>query len=53
MHGTYVNKKHLQREEPTQLSDGDEITFGAQVNRGLEVFPACAFKLKLDFVPFK
>jgi len=53
MHGTYINNKQLSVRDPTRISDGDEITFGAEVKRGPETFPACAFQVKIDFVPYK
>jgi pSer/pThr/pTyr-binding forkhead associated (FHA) protein len=53
MHGTYINNKQLSVRDPTRILDGDEITFGAEVKRGPETFPACAFQVKIDFVPYK
>lgn len=53
MHGTYINNKQLIVREPTQISDGDEITFGAEVKRGVETFPACAFRVKIEFVHYE
>lgn len=53
MHGTFVNNNKLATREPTSVSDGDEITFGAEVKRGPETFAACSFQVKIDYVPYR
>lgn len=49
MHGTYVNGLQLHREETAELQDGTEITFGADVTRGEEVFPAKTFRVGVQW----
>jgi len=53
MHGTYVDKTHLEAYESKHLSDGDTVVFGAEVKRGEEVFPACAFRITYEYSPYK
>jgi hypothetical protein len=53
MHGTYVNGSELQRKEPKALNNGDVVVFGAEVRRGVEIFPACAFQVNYEFLPVK
>lgn len=53
MHGTYVNGGELQRKKPQTLQSGDVIVFGAEVRRGVETFPACAFQVTYEFLPAK
>ena len=53
MHGTYLNGSRIVAHHPTELSDGDEIVFGAEVRRGSELFPACAFRINYEFGPYK
>ncbi|KAH6674548.1 hypothetical protein B0J14DRAFT_562661 [Halenospora varia] len=53
MHGTCLNGRKLATKEPTVVNNGDELVFGAEVRRGPEVFPACAFRVNIDFVPYK
>ena len=53
MHGTFVNDLQLERHEPSELSDGDLVVFGAEVKRNLDTFPACAFRVNYEFLPFK
>ncbi|KAF4632318.1 hypothetical protein G7Y89_g5809 [Cudoniella acicularis] len=53
MHGTCLNGRKLAADEPAVVVNGDELVFGAEVRRGPEVFPACAFRVSLDFVPYK
>ena len=53
MHGTYVNGAELQRKEPKTINSGDVVVFGAEVRRGLETFPACAFQVNYEFLPAK
>ena len=52
MHGTYVNDLELERKKARELSDGDKVVFGAEVRRGPETFPACAFRINYAFSPF-
>ncbi|KAI5805786.1 hypothetical protein EDC01DRAFT_626600 [Geopyxis carbonaria] len=49
MHGTYVNGLQLHHEETAELQDGTEITFGADVTRGDEVFPAKTFRVGVQW----
>lgn len=53
MHGTFVNDLQLRRGEPSGLSSGDLVVFGAEVKRNLDTFPACAFRVNYEFLPFK
>jgi pSer/pThr/pTyr-binding forkhead associated (FHA) protein len=53
MHGTYLNTAELARKSPTVLRDGDTLVFGAEVRRGPETFPACAFRVNYEFLPYK
>ncbi|KAH8685571.1 hypothetical protein BGZ60DRAFT_395475 [Tricladium varicosporioides] len=53
MHGTCLNGRKLATKEPTVINNGDELVFGAEVRRGPEVFPACAFRVNIDFIPYK
>lgn len=53
MHGTYVNHDQLKKKEARGLSDGDIVVFGAEVKRGEETFPACAFKITYEILPYK
>jgi pSer/pThr/pTyr-binding forkhead associated (FHA) protein len=53
MHGTYLNTAELARKQPTVLRDGDNLVFGAEVRRGPETFPACAFRVNYKFFPYK
>lgn len=53
MHGTYVNDTQLRRHEPRGLSNDDLVVFGAEVKRNLDTFPACAFRVNYEFLPFK
>lgn len=53
MHGTYLNTAELARKSPTVLRDGDTLVFGAEVRRGPETFPACAFRVNYKVLPYK
>lgn len=53
MHGTFLNNKKLTPKEPTHLSDGDKISFGAEVSRGVDVFTPCTFRVNIDFLPYR
>lgn len=53
MHGTFVNGNRLAPDVPTELQDGDHIILGAEVRRGRETFPACAFDLAYRLTKFK
>jgi hypothetical protein len=53
MHGTYLNKCQLKTNETRNLNDGDVVIFGAEVKRGDETFPACAFQLSYNLTPFR
>lgn len=53
MHGTFLNNDMLKQHEPTILNDCDVLVFGAQVTRGTETISACAFKVNLEFVPYR
>lgn len=45
MHGTTRNGFPVEKNTPTEIRDGDNLIFGAEVRRGLEVFPACSFHI--------
>ncbi|KUJ12059.1 uncharacterized protein LY89DRAFT_688532 [Mollisia scopiformis] len=49
MHGTYVNGVELARHVPLTLNNGDIVVFGAEVRRGPETFPACSFRIAIEF----
>jgi hypothetical protein len=53
MHGTFVNDTQLRRHEPRGLSNDDLVVFGVEVKRNLDTFPACAFRVNYEFLPFK
>lgn len=53
MHGTYLNHYQLKTREARSLIDGDVVIFGAEVKRGDETFPACAFKVGYNVTPLK
>ena len=53
MHGTYLKNYRLAKDEPRELSDGDVLTLGAEVKRGIETFPACSFKLNYEVRPYE
>ena len=53
MHGTFVNSFQLRQHEPRELVNGDLVVFGAEVKRNLDTFPACAFSIGCEFLPFK
>lgn len=53
MHGTLLNNVQLPRREMRAISDGDVVVFGAEVRRGPETFPACAFRINFEFLPCK
>ncbi|CAG8982180.1 hypothetical protein HYALB_00003616 [Hymenoscyphus albidus] len=52
MHGTFLNDNKLEEMKDAALNKGDILVFGAEVKRGLEVFPACSFKVDLAFAPY-
>jgi hypothetical protein len=53
MHGTCLNENKLVDEAPSVVHDGDILKFGAEVRRGTEIFPACAFRVNLEFSPYR
>jgi pSer/pThr/pTyr-binding forkhead associated (FHA) protein len=52
-HGTYLNNTALEQKKQRSVSDNDIVVFGTEVRRGSEVFPACAFRINYEFVPYK
>ena len=52
MHGTFVNGSQLPSNSPTELQDNDSIVLGAEVRRGHEMIPACAFQLKYHLMRY-
>lgn len=52
MHGTYHNHPRLTQGEPSILSNGDILVFGAEVKRGTDIFPACAFRVTFEYTPY-
>jgi pSer/pThr/pTyr-binding forkhead associated (FHA) protein len=50
-HGTRLNGIKLARKEPKVLTDGDIVTFGAEVRRGSDTFPACSFTITYECFP--
>lgn len=53
MHGTFLNGSRINTHTLTELNDGDEVVFGAEVRRGIEIFPACAFRISYELGPYK
>lgn len=53
MHGTYLNNSQLLTNELQTLSPNDILVFGAEVKRGDETFPACAFRVNYEIFPAK
>ena len=53
MHGTFLNGSRITTNLLTELNDGDELVFGAEVRRGTEIFPACAFRVTYELGPYK
>jgi len=51
MHGTYLNNVELPRKSPAPLGNNDVVVFGAEVKRGPETFPACRFRVNVNFEP--
>lgn len=49
MHGTFVNGLQLHSAETAELQQGTEVTFGAEVTRGDEVFPAKTFRCEVEW----
>ncbi|KAI9806745.1 MAG: hypothetical protein M1825_006202 [Sarcosagium campestre] len=49
MHGTFINNQRLRRFSPVAVKNDDVITFGSEVNRGPEMFPARAFRIETQW----
>lgn len=49
MHGTFVNGLQLHRSETAELQEGTEVTFGVEVTRGDDVFPAKTFRCEVKW----
>jgi hypothetical protein len=49
MHGTFVNGLQLHPNETAELQEGTEVTFGAEVTRGDEVYPAKTFRCEVHW----
>jgi len=49
MHGTFVNGLLLHPNETAELQQGTEVTFGAEVTRGDEVYPAKTFRCEVEW----
>ena len=49
MHGTFVNGLQLHPNETAELQQGTEVTFGAEVTRGDEVYPAKTFRCEVEW----
>jgi hypothetical protein len=49
MHGTYVNGLQLHLNETAELQQGTEVTFGAEVTRGDDVYPAKTFRCEVEW----
>ncbi|KAL3420672.1 Factor arrest protein 10 [Phlyctema vagabunda] len=48
MHGTFLNNRQLESHRAETFKNGDTVIFGAEVTRGVEVFPACAFTIEYE-----
>ncbi|KAI9823194.1 MAG: hypothetical protein M1832_002638 [Thelocarpon impressellum] len=48
MHGTYLNGRKVHSGEPHALNDGDLVTFGFEVTRASETFPARSFRVHFE-----
>lgn len=53
MHGTFLNESEVPKGIAMAISNGDELIFGAEVKRGIEIFPACAFRVNYNALPYK
>ena len=49
MHGTFVNGVQLRQDETAELNEHAELTFGADVSRGDELFPAKTFRCGVEW----
>lgn len=49
MHGTFVNGLQLHPNETAELQEGTEVTFGAEVTRGEDVYPAKTFRCEVQW----
>ena len=53
MHGTRINGRLIPKNDPIPLAHDDIISLGAEVRRGLDVYPECRFRVRYDIVPYK
>ena len=49
MHGTFVNGLQLHPTETAELQQGTEVTFGAEVTRGEDIYPAKTFRCEVQW----
>ncbi|KAJ4307580.1 hypothetical protein N0V84_012630 [Fusarium piperis] len=49
LHGTYKNEQRLLRGSFTILATGDMVKFGIPIERGMERYPPCTMKARLEF----
>jgi hypothetical protein len=52
MHGSQLNDMKLPIDSPRAIKNGDILSFGAEVRRGLETFPPCRCHVEYEFVPW-
>ncbi|KAL0942392.1 Factor arrest protein 10 [Colletotrichum truncatum] len=53
LHGTYLNSQRLSQDEPHELSQGDTIKFGVDIQRSSELFPPCTVLVGFEFDPLQ
>jgi hypothetical protein len=53
MHGTFVNGLQLKDHETAELRNDTEITFGADVSRGDDLYPAKTFRCSVGWQEIK
>lgn len=53
MHGTFVNGLQLKNDETAELRNDTELTFGADVSRGDDLYPAKTFRCGVEWEEVK
>ena len=53
MHGTFLNDQQVKKDQAVPIDNGDIVVFGAEVKRGTESFPPCAFRLNYEMGELK
>ncbi|KFX88439.1 hypothetical protein V490_07632 [Pseudogymnoascus sp. VKM F-3557] len=52
MHGTRINNKQIPKNDPIPLANNDVVSLGAEVKRGIEVYPECRFRVNFELLPY-